>query len=279
MITIYMHTNALNGKSYVGQTAQHLERRIRRGFIGYKGSVALKNAIDKYGVGAFTTQILCYVENIDEANRVESSLIESYNTLAPNGYNLHSGGRNGYFCEETKRKIGKAIKGRKHTESTRKKISEGNKGKTVSDETRNKISKANKGRKLTPEHKRKLSESRKGKTAWNKGKPMLEVTKQKLSESNKGRKLTPEQREKISKVRKDKPVWNKGKKLPSHSEETKQKMRGRTAWNKGKPMSDETKQKLSESNKGKVHTPESKEKNRVAALKQWERQRKEKEER
>ena len=41
-----------------------------------------------------------------------------------------------------------------------------------------------------------------------------------------------------------------------HSDETKQKIsesnKGREAWNKGLPLSDETKQKISESNKGKV---------------------------
>lgn len=53
--------------------------------------------------------------------------------------------------EETKRKIGEAHKGKKHSDETKRKISEALKGKPT----------WSKGKKLSEEHKRKLSEAHK----------------------------------------------------------------------------------------------------------------------
>jgi len=94
----------------------------------------------------------------------------------------------------------------------------------------------NQGKKYSPELRKKLSDAHKGQVAWNKGK------KDYLSE---------ESRYKIGAARRGKPsaCGMLGKK---HSEETKEKMRGRMPWNKGIPMSDESKQKLRETIKGKI---------------------------
>ena len=97
--------------------------------------------------------------------------------------------------EETRKKIGKASKGRTHSQETKKKLSEANKGKTLSEETKRKISetkknpseetrkkigKASKGRTHSQETKKKMSEAHKGKT-------LSEETKRKMSEAQKGK--------------------------------------------------------------------------------------------
>lgn len=79
--------------------------------------------------------------------------------------------------------------------------------------------------------------------------------KKKMSEFQKRRIHTPEEIAKMSASKKGKPSTFKGK---HHSAEAKQKMsearKGRIPWNKGKhygPLSDETKQKISETKKNK----------------------------
>lgn len=83
------------------------------------------------------------------------------------------------MTEETKKKIGDALRGRHyHSEEFKQKLVE-----------RNKISKYNLGRKHSAETKRKISESNKGKTI---SPEAIEKTRQKLL----GRKMTEEQRAK-----------------------------------------------------------------------------------
>lgn len=68
---------------------------------------------------------------------------------------------------------------------------------------------------------------------------------------NKGRHFSDEWKRKISEAKKGKTPWNKGKKGSQQ------------AWNKGKklgPLSEETRQKMSEKRKGKKHSEETKRK-------------------
>jgi hypothetical protein len=101
--------------------------------------------------------------------------------------------------EETKRKIGMAIKGRKLSEEHKKKISiarMGNigywVGKKLSIETKIKMSISHKGKKLSEEHKRKIGEKRKG--------HLVSIeTRQKIRKGLKGYKHTDEFKEKCRK--------------------------------------------------------------------------------
>jgi len=75
--------------------------------------------------------------------------------------------------EETRKKIGKASKGRTHSQETKKKMSEAHKGKTLSEETKRKMSEAQKGKcagKNHPQYGKRGKESPAyGKKWWNDG--------------------------------------------------------------------------------------------------------------
>lgn len=169
---VYMHTNKINGKKYIGITQQSVEQRWRNG-RGYKTQV-FYNAIKKYGWNNFSHDVLFDGLTKEEAEQKEIELIAFYKSDNKNfGYNVsHGGNCSGTMLEETKRKI-----------------SEANKGKIVSEETKQKMKENNVrpmlGKHHTDEAKAKIRQA-------NTGKHHSKETKHKLSQIFKGRKLTPE---------------------------------------------------------------------------------------
>ena len=63
-----------------------------------------KQLIDKkikeYGVQNFTFQIIDENDDPQIINQLEKDYIQKYNSLIPNGYNIHIGGRNNSIGEE-----------------------------------------------------------------------------------------------------------------------------------------------------------------------------------
>lgn len=88
---LYKITNLINGKVYIGQSI-HPDKRWRE-----HRNKAKKNfdeypihlAISKYGEKNFSFEILEWSEDYD--NR-EKELIQEYNSISPNGYNIAMGG-------------------------------------------------------------------------------------------------------------------------------------------------------------------------------------------
>lgn len=142
---IYKIKNKIDNKIYIGQTTQDLEDRWKQHLKNGSNCRYLKSAFKKYGVDNFEFQLVCITFDncLDD---MEIKYIEHYNCLVPNGYNLRLGGNSGKHNEETKRKIGDALKnrykngmihphlGKNPSETTRKKLSEANKGKRLSRE-------------------------------------------------------------------------------------------------------------------------------------------------
>lgn len=167
MKTIYLRTNLVNGKQYVGQTKDmKLRNNAWKCLKIYYANKHLTEDREKYGVDSFNFEILKECDG-SEGDFWEQYYIKEYNTKYPNGYNMSDGGKGTpkvYRSEETRKKLSESLKGRHFSPKT-----EFKKGHVMSEETR-----------------KKLSQSLKGHLAWNKGKHHTKETRKKISEAGKG---------------------------------------------------------------------------------------------
>ena len=147
---IYLITNKIDGKKYVGQTlVNDVHKRWKQHFQNNSNCIYLKNALEKYGKDNFKFQIICICFDND-CNNYEISYIRKYNTLAPSGYNLREGGKNGRQHPDSNEKRRIAATGKKYSRETIEKsknnripltgINNHNFGKKMSDEQKIKIS-------------------------------------------------------------------------------------------------------------------------------------------
>ena len=121
---VYIHTNKINGKKYVGQTSRNPKYRWGKNGIGYKRNPRFYSAIKHYGWSNFEHEIVASNLTKKEADNFEILLIDKLDTMNQDkGYNLTKGGE------------GKT--GYKHTEEQRKKQSESLKGKYVGEKNPN----------------------------------------------------------------------------------------------------------------------------------------------
>ena len=139
---IYVITNVVNGKQYVGQTKQSVVRRwrlhVRSTLNG--STYVLHCAIRKYGAEEFIVKQIDSAESLAKLNEKEALHILQLKTLAPSGYNLTTGGDSFKFSEETCRKISDSSKGKVILAKTRSKMSKALIGHSVSAKTKEKIS-------------------------------------------------------------------------------------------------------------------------------------------
>ena len=114
---IYIITNTITNKSYVGQTRSHrLNHKKYRpfGYIGrFKDHICesnsnkknccryLNSSLVKYGSENFTCELLLSCR-LDELDNYETQKIIEHNTKFPNGYNLTNGGQNQGYLKGSK---------------------------------------------------------------------------------------------------------------------------------------------------------------------------------
>lgn len=98
---IYLIVNKVNGKQYIGQTTQSIEKRFKRHIYDAKGNYTnmyLHKAMRKYGEDNFLIWQIDLIEHNEKhelmtnLNTLEKYYIAEYNTLSPYGYNLTKGG-------------------------------------------------------------------------------------------------------------------------------------------------------------------------------------------
>ena len=176
IIAIYVITNIVNAKQYVGIT-KNLKRRWSDHRTGNKSSTLLKQAIKTHGVENFIFTHIADAFDWDAAQSLERMLIADKNTKHPSGYNMTDGGEGtlGFPAPN---------KGVPMSEEAKKKSSAARMGKKSSVQARKNQSLALKGMKKSEEHKAKIGAAQKGipcPQRGRKGKVMSEEAKQKIS--------------------------------------------------------------------------------------------------
>lgn len=167
---IYLITNKVNGKQYVGQTkCEDIQTRWRYHKKMSNESIGrhLLAAYQKYGIDNFKFQIICITFD-DACDALEEHYIQKFNTLAPNGYNLKYGGKVSKHHEETKQLISKRLKEIMTDERRNQMIEQFKKYHAThkivyTDEQKKAISERQKAywTRLTDEERKKISEERK----------------------------------------------------------------------------------------------------------------------
>lgn len=207
MYKIYLITNLINQKKYVGITKNTIEKRWKEHIrtTRKKKKYAIHDAIIKHGEENFSIVLL--EENVTDPLR-ECFWIEQHNTFEE-GYNLTKGGDGTLSViiseEERKNRSERALQQHK------KKII-GMHGKTHSDETKNKIKTSHINLNRTGSNNPMFGKTHSEETKQKLRKPKSEETKKRMSESWKNKDIN------MSST--NNPMFGK-----KHSEETKQKIR------------------------------------------------------
>ena len=114
---IYITTNTVNGKKYIGQ---HKASEFKGNEYLGSGKI-LKQAIEKYGEDKFIVEMLHSCESREELNEMEEYYIQKYNAQKSSMfYNIRRGGERGPG--------GPMFKGHKHSDETRQRMSDNRKG-------------------------------------------------------------------------------------------------------------------------------------------------------
>jgi group I intron endonuclease len=118
---VYIHTNKINNKVYIGITGQALNDRWNNGYGYWSKQSVFYRAIKKYGWDGFNHEVVAKGLTEEEAKKLEIELIALYQSNClrykspTRGYNMTDGGdgTNGCFpSDETRRKQSEAKKGK-----------------------------------------------------------------------------------------------------------------------------------------------------------------------
>lgn len=199
---IYVITNIINGKQYVGQTCQKMSARwsahiqeSRR----LRGSCPiLHRAIRKYGAENFIVEAInLTAENSQHLLDIaERWFIDELNTRIPNGYNVEHGGRGGRRSRETVERIAAKHRGMKRSVQTRENIGAAQRGRKRNPDSVRKMVLTNTGRKRGP-----MSEAQKLKISIAKtGTVLTSAHKTKIGAASRAAWNYPGYREKMSQI-------------------------------------------------------------------------------
>ena len=141
----------INGKKYIGK---HSTTDVYDGYFG--SGIAIKQAINKYGIDNFKKEIICYCDNEEELKEMEKYHIKKEGTFSK-GYNLTLGGEGILGYKHTEDSIRKASDSRKRYYEENPEMRE-----KISEMAKERVGKLNPfyGRKLSQEHIDKLTVSR-----------------------------------------------------------------------------------------------------------------------
>jgi group I intron endonuclease len=198
-MVVYKITNIINNKIYIGCAIDYEVRIKAHRSCKYKGALLLHRAFLKYGIDNFAFEVIQNYNTKEDMLQGEIMFIEQYNSISPNGYNLHFGGKGGKI-QLTEKQL---LQRKQHAKSLTQ-LHIGNKynlGRVTSDETKEKISKKLKGQTRTGDTKTKISKSKIGNTN-SKGVIRSQDYKDKISNALKGRVFSEEHKQKLSEAAK-----------------------------------------------------------------------------
>lgn len=112
---VYKYTNKVNGKVYIGQTRQSVEKRAQGNGWGYKKCPHFASAIKHYGWDNFECEILHDNLTREEADELEIKYVKYYRDELNMAYNLSDGGKSKGIhrnSEEVKKMISESMKGK-----------------------------------------------------------------------------------------------------------------------------------------------------------------------
>lgn len=239
---VYLITNMVNGKQYIGFTSRTVEARWKAHVKGGPDSARrLHAAVLEFGADKFNIETI-FEGSRDEALQAEQRFVRHYNTFA-NGYNGSEGGEAPYLGKtsppEIRAKISQSLIGNKrslgyrHSEDTKLKMAAAhignpsNAGRHLTEEHKENIGKGNTGKKRSDETRHRMSANN---ARYWKGKHKPDDIRQRVSlalrgnKNSLGHKHSDEARARMSAAQKGH-VGAKTFLGRKHSEETKAKMR------------------------------------------------------
>lgn len=231
---VYYTKNLVNDKIYIGQrTTSNLDD-------GYLGSgKLLKQAIRKYGKENFNRRICCFVNSKEDLNEAEKYWIAWWESTKNGGYNIANGGQGGNLGEKVNKLISEKAKGRVFSEEIKRKMSEQRKGKPLKESV---LEKFRDGRRKGSGNSM-YGRSHKQESI-NKGRETFKKNYKKENHPLFGKKQSSEHLMKNSLSHRGK--WTEERRL-RYIQSRKEK--GIKSWNFGLHLSDETKNKISDSQK------------------------------
>ena len=148
---LYKITNTVNDMVYIGVTKYPKHRMNAHACFKTPTKSIIKNAIQKYGRDKFKFQVLL-TSTQEYCYEMESKVIEAYNTLKPNGYNICSGGRGAIgLTGEMNGMYGRTGESHPHYKKPGYNL-----GRKMSEETKAKMRKSHLGQKRSAESREKM---------------------------------------------------------------------------------------------------------------------------
>ena len=180
---IYITTNLLTGKKYIGQ---HKASTFDNQYIG--SGIYLNRALSKYGKTNFSCKILEICETKDELNAREIYWINKFDAVSSeNFYNISTGGTGGNLGYLANKKRSETMTGHFVSEDTKRKMSQSALGHVVSDKTRQKLRQANLGKAVLEETRQKIQASMLGKNVGDANGSKKPEVRKRLSLLNSGK--------------------------------------------------------------------------------------------
>lgn len=109
---IYKFTHIESNRCYIGQTIQNPNQRRLEHICDSRHTPKtyhFHNALKKYGIDAFTFEVLTEANSLEELNILEEKYVEQFDSIK-NGFNIRQAGGNKLHSEESKQRMSDAQK-------------------------------------------------------------------------------------------------------------------------------------------------------------------------